>query len=147
MSRTLRRFLPLLAAFMALPIAGCTVATPTQSVPPTTVPTLVSTRTATTSPTATAEPTTPPTLTPAPSRTATLHPTVAPTLKTIAYGAIARQHLQALAETIGARVAGSAKEAQAAQYISTTLATKPNCKCSQSQRGSIEPRLVSILPM
>ncbi len=36
-------------------------------------------------------------------------------------GLIARQHLYALSETIGARVAGSPKEAQAAQYIQTTF--------------------------
>ena len=117
MSRTLQRFILLLAASTALTVAGCAFAAPTRSVQPTIVPAPTSTSTTTPFPTSTVEPTVPPTLAPSPSRTATLRPSATPTLKPIAYGAIAHQHLQALSGGIGARVAGTPQEAQAAQYI------------------------------
>ncbi|MDE3089102.1 MAG: M20/M25/M40 family metallo-hydrolase [Chloroflexota bacterium] len=121
MTRPLPRFFLLLGIFIALSAAGCTSATPAPIAQPAIVSTLAPTSTSTPSPTSTAEPTAPPTLTATPSPTATLRPTATPTLKAIANGTIARQHLQALSETIGARVAGTPQETQAARYIQTAL--------------------------
>lgn len=121
MSRISSRICLLLAIFAALFAAGCATATLTPTPQPTAVPTLAPTSTSTPRPTSTIEPKVPPTLTPVPTATATPRPTATPTTKPIVNGSIARRHLQALSETIGARAAGSPQEAQAAEYIQTAL--------------------------
>ncbi len=105
-------------------LASCTPApTPTRPATQTIAATPTPTHTATPTPAipAISTPTLAPTSTPVPSSTATPRPSATPTLKPIANGVIARQHLYALSETIGARVAGSPQETQAAQYIQTTF--------------------------
>lgn len=62
----------------------------------------------------TATPTTPPAAA-APTATPTALPTTAPV--EVMYGTLARRHLVALAEDMGARVSGSPEDAQAAAYI------------------------------
>ena len=121
MSRILPGVFLLLAIFTTLIAAGCAFATPTPTPQPIAVPTFAPTSASIPRPTFTTEPTVHPAPTLTPSPTAAPRPTTTPTRKPIANGLIARQHLQALSETIGARAAGSPKEAQAAQYIQTTL--------------------------
>lgn len=57
----------------------------------------------------------------APSETVPPERTAEPVEPEVDYGAIARQHVETLSEEIGPRVAGTASEARAADYIQETL--------------------------
>lgn len=113
MTRKVNRFLNVLIVVW---LAACapmptSVPTVTLTVPPTIAPTLTPTATAT----ATLVPTTTPTLVPtlAPTRTPTWTPTPRPDFD----AERAREHVRVLAETIGARVAGTDNTMRASEYI------------------------------